>query len=107
MAPHDCEGHTYLAKAMAEIKADHEKLTDKQDYLRSTIIKLSENLLEIQRTERKLDEIIKEQNRRLDEHSKFIYKAIGVVGSVSFIALLSPIVMWIIDKAIQGGGVVK
>ena len=102
MSPVDCnEAHEYVLKALAEIKEENKALKEKQDYLRSTIIRLTENLLEIQRTEKKLDELMAVQGRKLDDHSQFIFKAIGVVGSVSFIALLAPIVMWLIDKAIS------
>lgn len=103
----ECQAHQYVMGLIADLKEDKTKMEAAQKLLTENVIKMTENLLELQRYSLRNDEMLKElkefngkQDSKIDKNSAFMYKAIGVVGSFSMIIALIPLVLWIVDKVI-------
>jgi len=71
--------------------------------IKENLIRLSENLLELQRLNTRFDHMTEElkikderQDEKIEKNSSFVNKAIGVVGAISIIAALGTVVMSIL-----------
>jgi len=71
--------------------------------IKENLIRLSENLLELQRLNARFDHMTEElkikderQDEKIERNSSFVNKAIGVVGAISIIAALGTVVMSIL-----------
>ena len=71
--------------------------------IKENLIRLSENLLELQRLNARFDHMTEElkikderQDEKIEKNSSFVNKAIGVVGAISIIAALGTVVMSIL-----------
>ena len=71
--------------------------------IKENLIRLSENLLELQRLNTRFDHMTEElkikderQDEKIERNSSFVNKAIGVVGAISIIAALGTVVMSIL-----------
>lgn len=103
-----CEMHDFVMKTVDHMKEMQETSLHSVHAQNVLVAKLTENLLELQRNNEKLQKVveeIKEDNRRRDlrieANSKFIYKAVGVIGSISFIAAMSPLIFAVIKIITQ------
>ena len=88
----DCEAHMYMVETMRELKEMDRRILDGQQALERASIKLTENFLELQRTNKRIDELFKkqqdkdqEQDIRIEGISSFMNKAVGVLATMQFI----------------------
>lgn len=97
-----CEAHIYMVETIKELKGLTNKLLEDQHGSRETLIKLSENLLELQRFNISVVETLKElkeyniiQDNKTNKNSEFVIKATSVLG---FLVVVSPAVVWVLEK---------
>lgn len=86
----DCEAHLFMIELVRELKQINEKITEKQQNLDKAIVKITENINELTRTNERLDQIIefqklkdKEQDRAIEEHMAFVNKALGALTTLT------------------------
>lgn len=103
-----CEMHDFVMKTVDHMKDMQEVSINANHAQETLVVKLTENLLELQRNNerlQKLFESLQEENKardkRIEDNSKFIHKAVGVLGGLTFIALLAPLAIWIIKVVAQ------
>lgn len=91
-----CEAHVFTMDLISKLEGVTEKLMDGQHDIKENIIRLTENLLELQRTNQRYDKMCeevkakdKEQDDQIKHNSAFVNKAIGVVGAISLIAVMA------------------
>ena len=92
----ECQAHTYVMDLIVRLDETQEKLMDGQADIKGNLVKLTENLFEIQRLNTRFDQMMGElkekdasQDIKIDQNSAFVNKAIGVVGAISLIAVCS------------------
>ncbi len=88
----DCEAHLFMVETVKEIKAMNLELMRSQQALENSVIKLAENLQELQRMNARIDAImakqeIKErfQDEEIARHRDFMNKALGILFIATFI----------------------
>lgn len=98
----DCEAHLFMVETVKEIKAMNLELMRSQQALENSVIKLSENLQELQRMNARIDAIMlkqeakeKSQDEEISKQRDFMNKALGIV---SFALFIIPIVVTILFK---------
>lgn len=97
-----CEAHIYMVETIKELKGLTNKLLADQHGSRETLIRLSENLLELQRFNVSVIETLKElrdynvlQDNKTNRNSEFVVRISSVLG---FLVLITPACVWMIDK---------
>jgi len=93
-----CESHEYITTVIEDMRTSIKENEKECRDLRETITILQQNLIELSKILKELKEVNKAQDSKLDTNSAFIYKATGVLGTVSFIALILPILTWILGS---------
>lgn len=102
----ECTAHLYVMKLIAQLKEDQNKMEADQKRLVENSIRLTENFGELQRLNEKSDIMLGElrkYNKVQDEitkgNSTFVTKAVTVIGSISFIAALTPLFIWLFSAS--------
>jgi hypothetical protein len=93
-----CESHEYITTVIEDMRTSIKENEKECRDLKETIIILQQNLIELSQILKELKEVNKTQDGKLDTNSAFIYKATGVLGTVSFIALILPILTWMLGS---------
>lgn len=82
----------YMVETVRELKDMDRRILEGQQALERASIKLTENFLELQRTNRRLDELFekqqakdKEQDNQIEGISSFMNRAVGVLATMQFI----------------------
>ena len=95
-----CEAHFHVMELISKLEGVSDKLVEGQSDIKQSIVKLTENLLEMQRANNRFEKRCEEQDRINNQHeekirknSDFVNKAIGVVGSISVLAMLGSLVL--------------
>lgn len=103
-----CEMHDFVINTVDHMKEMQETAMSSNNSQGLLLVKLTENLLELQRNNERLQKLFEKmqsenekRDKKIDDNSKFIYKAIGVLGSLTFISILAPFVIWIIKTIAQ------
>lgn len=83
----DCAAHVFMVGALDELKDMNRELKSGQDDLKATVIKLTENLSEMRRTNDKMDLIFAElrakdiaQDEEIRKNKSFVDKATAIYG---------------------------
>jgi hypothetical protein len=91
----ECEAHIFVIDLVKELQISYARLTEGQMDIKENLIRLTENLLETQRSTARFELLVaelktrdKEQDVKIESNRDFMNKAIGVVGSVSFLATI-------------------
>lgn len=104
----NCSDHKHMVEMNMELKAHKEQYVDHIYELKNNVIRLTENLDSVKENLKGVREILtelkeynKEQDKEIKQNAKFIYKAIGVIGSLSFIAALSTPILWMFKRLLE------
>lgn len=84
--PSSCSVHEYVISAMERFEKMSEKLADGQQQLQLNVVKLTENLDNVERAHERIDK----QDERLSNIEKNMYKTMGVLG---FLAIVIPVII--------------
>ena len=101
--PKTCSVHESTMELISKVDERTIQLMSGQMDIKENLIRLSENLLELQRLNVRFDHMTEElkvkdekQDEKIEKNSSFVNKAIGVVGAISIIAALGTVVMSIL-----------
>ena len=101
--PRTCEVHESTMALINKIDERTLALLSGQMDIKENLIRLTENLFEMQRLNKRFDHVVEElkikdekQDEKIDKNSGFVNKAIGVVGAISLIAAIGTVVMSIL-----------
>lgn len=96
----ECEAHRFVMSYVEDLRKVTESLSDHQREHKETIVKLTENLLELQRFNIHVLEALKElkdynvvQDGKTNKNEKFAIKISAVIG---FLVVASPIIGWLL-----------
>ena len=88
----NCEAHLFMVETVKEIKTMNLELMRSQQVLENSIIKLTENLNELQRMNSRIDNIMLKQEEKeeaqdleISNHRDFMNKAIGALVLATFV----------------------
>ena len=96
-----CEAHRFMTETIREIKTMTSRVVESHQALEKTVVKLTENLDEVRRTNERLDKLIADQketerlqNEAIDKNKAFTDKALGAIG---LLAIGLPIVLTVVQ----------
>jgi len=88
----NCEAHLFMVETVREIKSMNSELMRSQQVLENSIIKLTENLNELQRMNSRIDNIMEKQEEKeeaqdleISNHRDFMNKAMGALVLATFV----------------------
>lgn len=94
--PRTCEVHENTMALIAKLDNFQVKLMEGQMEIKENLIRLTENILEMKRLNQRFDDMARElkvkdekQDKEIHQNSAFVNKALGVVGSISIIAVIA------------------
>ena len=100
----ECQAHKYVMSLIDETKVMAKELHRGQEEISKAIIMLTENQKELRRMSERWDYVIKElkdkdakQDTEITRNSDFVNKAVGVIGSISLVAVVASAVTAIVS----------
>lgn len=98
-----CVDHNHLMELAMDLKVHKEESAENLHDLKINVVRLTENLTGVQEILKEMKEYNKGQDSEIQDNTKFVYKAIGVVGSLSVIAIMSTPFLWVLRQLLDRG----
>lgn len=103
-----CIDHKHQVEISMDLKAHKEECAENLHDLKNNVIRLTENLDSVKENLKGVKEILAElkaynivQDKEIKENSKFVYKAVGVIGSLSVIAAMATPILWLLKQMLE------
>ena len=98
-----CADHSHLVELTMDLKVHKEESAENLHDLKLNVVRLTENLTGVQEILKEMKVYNKGQDSEIKDNTKFVYKAIGVVGSISVIAAMATPFLWVLRHFIDKG----
>jgi hypothetical protein len=99
----DCEAHRFVMELIQDIKDSSSRRDDSYHDLKENVIVLTQNVMEMQRMSARFDRLLEElkeqdseQDKKIDKNRDFVIKAGAVVGAITFVAAMTPLLTMLV-----------
>lgn len=96
-----CLDHNYMLETAMDLKVHKDECAENLQDLKNNVVRLTENLHGVQEILKEMKDYNNRQDEEIKDNTKFVYKAIGVIGSMSVFAAMATPIIWVVRQLLE------